>query len=294
MSLTISVITPSFNQGRFIERTIKSVLQQDVPLEYVVYDNCSTDGTLDVLRRYEGCLHWHSAPDEGQSDAVNKGIVSTTGDIIAWINSDDLYYPGVFNRILDIFSRHPEVDLLYGDACHIAEDDRVLEPYPTEPWDYERLKEVCFLCQPAVFFRRRVVERFGPLDKTLSYCMDYEYWLRIGNQATVKYLPEVLAGSRLYEENKTLGARVAVHEEICSMFLRNFGIIPSRWVYNYAHAVADEKGYDRQDSWQNLLYCCSLVEIASKGFRRWHKKIRPAEMKTMLSWLGGSLQNLWP
>lgn len=285
MSLTISVITPSYDQGRFIERTIQSVLSQDVPaLEYLVCDGGSTDETVEILRRYENRLRWVSEPDGGQGDAVNKGILHTSGDIIGWLNSDDIYYPGVLGLVLNFFEQNPTVDVVYGEANHIDEHDTVLEPYYTEPWNYERLKEVCYLCQPAVFFRRRIVEAKGLLDPSLRYCMDYEYWLRLGADTKFVHLNEILAGSRLYYNNKTLGSRVAVHREIIEMTQKRLGQTPQRWIFNYAHTVMETKNFQRQTTSGKIKFLAWLIAISTFAFLRWYHYVPRGAMQLMWDW----------
>jgi glycosyltransferase involved in cell wall biosynthesis len=239
--MKLSIVTPSYNHAQFIERTIQSVLSQNVQaLQFVVFDGGSTDGTLDILKRYEDRLKWVSQPDKGQADAVNQGITATDGEVIGWLNSDDINYPGALQRVLTFFSEHPDVDVVYGKADYIDLDDRPFDAYPTEPWDYEWLKRTCYICQPALFFRRTVVERLGLLDPELMYCMDYEYWLRIAaGGANFAYLQEKLAGSRMYAENKTLGAKLEIRREINDMLRRRLGRVPDRWLYIYAHHVAE-------------------------------------------------------
>ena len=244
--MKISIITPSYNQGEFIGRTLESVavqretLPQSVELEHIVMDGGSNDSTVSVLEKFQPSVRWTSERDKGQTDAVNKGIRATNGEIVGWLNSDDVYYPGAVKKVVAYFDAHPDVDLVYGMADHIDRNDHPFEAYPTEPWNFERMVQTCFICQPALFFRRRVFEKYGLLDESLNYCMDYEYWLRLG-KADVKfgYLQEKLAGSRLYADNKTLGARVKVHAEINDMLKAKFGCVPSRWISNYAHAVVE-------------------------------------------------------
>ena len=246
--MKISIVTPSFNQGQFIERTLKSVAAQrhmlpdHVTLEHIVFDGGSSDDTVAVLQEFSPSVRWVSEKDKGQTDAVNKGIRATDSDIIGWLNSDDVYYPGAVARVLKFFDENPSVDVVYGRADHIDLSDEPFEDYPSEPWNFARLQEMCFICQPALFFRRRVVEQHGLLDESLSYCMDYEYWLRLGKAGVqFAFLDEKLAGSRLYADNKTLGARVNVHKEINDMFKKKFGRVPDRWIFNYAHAVVESR-----------------------------------------------------
>ena len=282
--MKLSIVTPSFNQGPYIERTLLSVLSQNwSPIEYVIFDGGSTDETVDILTKYNGKIRWQSAPDKGQADAVNKGIQATGGDIIGWLNSDDIYYPGAFRTVMDYFAAHPQADVVYGMADHIDPNDIPFEEYPTEPWNFDRLKSICFICQPALFFRRRLVAQHGPLDETLHYCMDYEYWLRLGAAgARFAYLPQKLAGSRLYNDNKTLRARVKVHAEINDMLRRKLKCVPDRWLYNYAHAVVDRRyDRDRHPKW----YALQLGLRSLMAAMYWNAKISPDMRRTTLSWV---------
>jgi glycosyltransferase involved in cell wall biosynthesis len=210
--MKITVVTPSYNQGDYIRKTIESVLNQNIEeLEYIVMDGGSTDGTVSILKEYGDSIIWKSEKDKGQTDAVNKGIRASHGEIIGWLNSDDIYYPGAIAKVMDVFINNPEINVLYGNANHIREDDSFIEEYYTEDFDYERLKDVCFICQPALFFRKKLVDEYGYLDDKLQYCMDYDYWLRLGKKEKFYHLNELIAGSRLYDDNKTLGARRKAH-----------------------------------------------------------------------------------
>lgn len=236
--MKISVVTPSYNQGHYIERTIKSILSQNVShVEYLIADGGSTDETVPLLKKYQDQLRWLSEKDNGQAHAVNKAIALTSGDVIAWLNSDDIYYPGVLAKVSQYFAEHPEIDVIYGGANQIDSNDNIIEPYPTEVWSLERLKIHCFLSQPATFFRRRVVEKFGPLDESLNFCMDYEYWLRLGlGGAKFAYLPDVLSGTRIYADTKSSRYFLQAHHEAISMLQKKLGYVPSEWLVNYATA----------------------------------------------------------
>lgn len=284
--MKVSIVTPSYNQGQFIERTLQSVASQTAPdfeIEHVVFDGGSTDNTVDILKHFSPPVRWVSKKDKGQTDAVNQGIRTTNGEIIGWLNSDDIYYPGAIARVVTYFSAHPEVDVVYGMADHIDLEGQAFEVYPSEPWDFDRLKEACFICQPALFFRRRVVEQHGLLDETLNYCMDYEYWLRLGKaEMQFDYLEEKLAGSRLYADNKTLSARVKVHKEINDMFKKLFGKVPDRWLFNYAHAVV-ESSMSRDAAPKLFAIKIGIISVVST--LKWNKKVSLAMCKTFYGWM---------
>jgi glycosyltransferase involved in cell wall biosynthesis len=282
----ISIITPSYNQGRFIERTIQTVLGQDVggrSLEYIIVDGGSQDETLEVVRRCAERLRWVSEPDRGQADAVNKGLRSTSGEIIGWLNSDDIYYPGAIQAACDFLDAHPSVDVVYGDAEHIDEHGVVLGRYPTEPFEPRRLEEICYLCQPAVFFRRRVVERFGELDERLHIALDYEYWLRLAlGGATFSHLPRVLAGWRLYPGIKSYARRLEMHVEVNRMMVERLGHVPDQWIYNYAHARLELTGID---STQHVRFAVALAALTVWASLRWNRSVPSTVRASTLIWL---------
>ena len=283
MSLKFSVITPSFRQGCFIERTINSVLSQNIDdIDYIVCDGGSEDETIEILKKYDQDLRWISEKDRGQADAVNKGISMTTGDIIAWINSDDVYYSGAFHAVKQIFEDNPEIEAVFGEADFIDEFDNIIGEYPTEKWNYKRLIEVCCLCQPAVFFRRSLVEKFGNLDISLDMCMDYELWLRYGSNIYFYHLPQKLAGSRMYASNKSMSKKTQAYYETIQMHKQKFGVSPENWIMVYAFLKAEEStGISRFDN-KNIkkLVLSSFVEIL-----KFNKFVSPKMALKIIIWL---------
>jgi hypothetical protein len=181
---------------------------------------------------------------------------------------------------------------VYGDADIIDVEDKVIEPYPTEDWDYERLKEVCFICQPAVFFRRGVVEKVGMLDDSLQYCMDYEFWFRLGAITPFVKVPKRLAGSRMYPENKTMGARVAVHREVNDMFMSQQKTVPPKWIFAYAHAVVEQKDHDRNNPLENLVFVMKLIRVTIVASLRWNTSSYSKLVTTLIDWGWGAFKNL--
>lgn len=184
----ISIITPSYNQGQFIEETIQSILHQDYPnLEYIIIDGGSTDQTVEIIKKYETQIsYWVSEPDRGQTHAINKGLAQATGDILAYLNSDDYYLPGVFHQVAAYFQQHPNTDLLHGRCRYVNEQG---EKIGEQLGNIQSLEEILDLwdvwwkkrqfVQPEVFWTKRIAERVGEFTEALHYVMDYDYWRRI-------------------------------------------------------------------------------------------------------------------
>lgn len=281
----VSIVTPSLNQAPFLAAAIESVLVQDYPaIEYLVVDGGSTDGTLDILRRHDGRVRWLSEPDPGQTAAVNKGFRLTRGEIIGWLNADDLYLPGAVQAAVSYLAEHPDIDLVYGDADHIDEGGGVIEPYPTEPFDLGRLREACFICQPAAFFRRRLLDRVGPLDESLYCGMDYEFWIRAGRQGRVGYLPVRLAQSRLHAGAKTV-REYALHQRTSvEIVRRHFGLVPASWLCAYAGALV-APWIPRRNALQRGLYLAAVSLLSVWISWRVNRRLPPGALRQWWSWL---------
>jgi hypothetical protein len=186
---------------------------------------------------------------------------TSSGDVIGWLNSDDVYQPGALMTVAAYFTRHPDVDVLYGNANIIDINDDIVGRYYTEPWNANRLPRRPFLCQPAVFFRRRIVDRFGLLDRDLQYVMDYEYWLRLARGgAYFSYLPVTLASARSHPDTKTQRSRLTIHAELNTMLRRYVNTIPDAWILTQTHAILAE---ERHGDWHNPLEFVAAVAVVS-------------------------------
>lgn len=202
----ISIITPSYNSGEFLEETIQSVLQQTYPhIEYIVMDGGSTDNTLEILQKYQDQIRYVSEADKGQSDAINKGWKHSKGSIVAWLCADDLYLPKTVETVVKALRQSPEFMWSYGHARHIdKEGNRFPFRNPTFDWNYQSLLDYGnYIIQPTVFLKREILDIIGYVREDLHYSMDYEYWLRIGQKFPALHIPNQLAIVRYYAENKS-------------------------------------------------------------------------------------------
>jgi glycosyltransferase involved in cell wall biosynthesis len=224
----ISLVTPSYNQGRFIEATLRSVLLQGYPnLEYIVMDGGSTDESLAVIQRYAAHLaYWTSRPDRGQSHALNQGFARASGEVLGWLNSDDVLLPGALFRVGAAFAAQPETLLVHGRAENIDAAGNRLHYHPyAAPYDRRWLLEQCNLIpQPAAFFRREFLAQAGGLNEDLHYTMDWDLWLRLDTPARAHYLPDVLAQMRTYPEAKSVAGGRKIHGELRHMLARHGGL----------------------------------------------------------------------
>jgi len=202
----VSIVTPSYNQKNYLEDTILSVLNQDYPaLEYFVIDGGSTDGSLEIINKYADKLSgWVSEPDQGQTDAINKGFFRCQGDIMAWINSDDIYHVGAISSAVEFLKEHPEIGMVYGDSDLIDGNGRTVGKFNAKQTNFQRLmRGEVYIPQPAAFWRRDLWNQSGPLDPDFYFAMDYDLWVRFSKITSLKYIPKVWASFRIHGEGKT-------------------------------------------------------------------------------------------
>jgi glycosyltransferase involved in cell wall biosynthesis len=202
----ISVVTPSFNQAAYLEKTIRSVLDQGYPnLEYIIIDGGSVDGSVEIIKKYEPLLtYWVSERDNGQVDAINKGLRRATGEWVAWQNSDDIYYPGAFGELAESIRKHPEASLITGDLMLIDQNDKIIRDVRYIKPDYKALlAEGMLIANQSSFWRRDLHEKIGYLDENYHCSFDYEWFLRVAEHAEGVHMRSIWGALRYHEETKT-------------------------------------------------------------------------------------------
>jgi len=222
----VSIITPSFNQASYLEETILSVLEQDYPnIEYIIVDGGSSDGSMEIIERYSNRLGWWvSEPDQGQTDAINKGFTRAQGNILAWLNSDDTYLPHAVSEAVKYFGSHPDVGMVYGNANLIDERGEVIGEFPARQTDLRRLRRgYVHIPQQSSFFRTDLWRQVSPLDPSFYFAMDYDLWVRLAQITRIDYTPRPWANFRLHGTGKSVVSDERCWPEMLRVHYRDGG-----------------------------------------------------------------------
>jgi glycosyltransferase involved in cell wall biosynthesis len=211
----VSIITPSYNQAQYLEATILSVLDQDYPnLEYIVVDGGSTDGSQEIIKKYQKQLvWWTSERDRGQADGINKGLARARGEFVAWLNSDDLYEPGAILEAVKALQQNPDVNLVFGNVAAIDAEGRVINLMRYGDWQVEDLIHFEIIGQAGVFLRRAALEVSGTLDLSYQLLLDHHLWLRIGAAGCLRHIDRTWASARFHAAAKNVARAQAFGEE---------------------------------------------------------------------------------
>jgi len=232
----VTIVTPSFNQAPFLEATLRSVLEQDYAnIEYFVMDGGSADGSLELIQRYAPRLAgWVSEKDRGQTDAINKGFARASGQILAWLNSDDTYQPGAVRAAVEYLQSHPETGMVYGDCHFIDAAGGTIGRFPAAQTDYRHLRQgYVHIPQQASFWRAELWRQVGPLDPSFYFAMDYDLWVRLAKIAKLDYNPSYWANFRLHGSGKTVVSDDRCWPEMLRVHYRDGGSLFSVLVAKY-------------------------------------------------------------
>jgi len=240
----VSIVTPSYMQARFLRDSIDSVLSQTYPnIEYEVWDGDSTDESVEILRSYRDSIKWRSQPDDGQAAAINAGLREAKGEIVAFLNSDDVLLPGAVAAAVRLFAADPTVDVVYGRASIVDLAGRPLRQYSTHPFDANLLVQHCFVAQPAAFWRRSLHDRIGYFSTEFDHTLDYEFWIRAMKAgAKFLYTDEEWALAREHADAKSSRLRGEIFRQIIRLQLRHLGYCGRNWWEQYLRYLRDEQG----------------------------------------------------
>jgi len=277
MKPLVSIVTPSYNQAEYLDFTMQSVLHQDYEnIEYLVVDGDSNDGSQEIIQKYANQLTWWiSEPDQGQADAINKGFRRASGEIVAWLNSDDLYLPGAVSAAVELFEKNPDASVVYGDAVSADSQGSLLNELKFDTWGTADFLQFKIICQPAVFMRRSALEKVGYLDASYHFFLDHQLWIRLARDYKFLHQPDFWAVSRYHPaaKNVTMAAESGTEvyrilqwaekqPDLSQIILENY-----RQVWSGAYAIIARYLLDGGKSTEAFLHY-------SKAFRTWFPSLR--------------------
>lgn len=234
MGKKVGIVIPSYNQGKYLEAAIRSVLEnkRHADINVVVMDGGSNDESVDIIRKYEQELNaWYSEPDDGQADAINKGIGELPDcDYYMWLNSDDIYESEYSVQMLVDYAYENKLEVCYGLSHFINEHESIIGEYPVEEFEYNKLGERCFLSQPSVMFSRKAYRETGLINKNLNMCLDYEYWMRLAKSYEFGFIKEYIGATRMHENTKTSTMKQQHLKEAISIMQKYYKNVPMRWI----------------------------------------------------------------
>ena len=243
--LDFAIVIPNFNQSNFLPSAIESIKYQSPPINLAIMDGGSTDNFIEVIEQYSDIITLtQSGPDNGQASAIKEGEEKVPGDIVAWLNADDYYFPKALDKVSECFEKNSELDVVYGDAIHVTAEGFFISYFPPiQNFNIKNLTRTCFICQPACFVRRSAYERVGGLNPDLQYTMDWDLWCKLAMAgAKFHYLPELLAAVRYYPGTKTLSGNPKRYFEIWDIE-KKYGkrILPSSWPGSFLYELKCKK-----------------------------------------------------
>lgn len=235
----VTIAVPSFNQGRFLDDTLSSIFQQDIPVEVFVLDGGSSDNSVEIIRKWEHRLAgWRSSADNGQAAAINEGIAKGVAPYVCWLNSDDWYMPGGLSKLVKELETHPETAVVYGRAWNVVQKSAKQYPVWVEPFNERRLALRCIISQPATLIRRPSWESIGGVDEKMHMAMDYDLWWRLFKHfGPLRFLDEFVAVNREHENTKTKTQRRLHYKEAMKVVRKYYGSVPLKWWLAQPYAV---------------------------------------------------------
>ncbi len=284
--MLVSIVMPTLNQASFIEESLKSIIEQKIPdLEILVMDGASTDGTLDVLKKwqdqYPKIIHFTSQKDSGPAEALNQGFKKARGEIVGWLNSDDLYESKSISRAISFFKKNPSMVMVYGHGQHIDEEGHVTGDYPTQMPDVpiDHFLEGSFICQPTVFLKRNLIDDPELLDESLHLAFDFDWWIRIfkSHKPQIGFIKEVLAKSRLHANCLTQKERRLVAFEGMKVLKKHFEEAPVTWALTYIDEICSHYPFINDVR--------SLVKIVESFLTEIQSFVSPSNLKALIEQL---------